>query len=128
MTPIQASLKKNEGYVYKKLIDKRKKIKTKFQVNALIRTTDLKKTFSKGDTSNWSYILSKITELINDTNPSYRLDNLPERYNESLLKMRELTMKENDNVMKKLKITSFKSNIRCPSLLIEINLFVKTKA
>ena len=30
--------------------------------------------------------------------------NLLERYNESLLKKTDLTMKENDNVMKKLKI------------------------
>ena len=29
LTPIQASLKKNEGYVYKNLLDKRKKIKPK---------------------------------------------------------------------------------------------------
>ena len=52
LTPIQASLKKNEGYVYKNLLDKRKKTKPKFQVNDLVRTTDLKKTFSKGDTTN----------------------------------------------------------------------------
>ena len=57
LTPIQASLKKNEGYVYKNLIDKRKKIKPKFQINDIVRTTDLKKTFSKGDTTNWSYKL-----------------------------------------------------------------------
>ena len=31
LTPIQASLKKNEGYVYKNLLDKRKKISPKFQ-------------------------------------------------------------------------------------------------
>ena len=30
LSPIQASLKKNEGYVYKNLLDKRKKIKPKF--------------------------------------------------------------------------------------------------
>ena len=36
-------------------------------------------------------------------NPSYRLDNLPERYNESLLKKTDLTLKEKTN-MKKLKI------------------------
>ena len=30
LTPIQASLKKNEGYVYKNILDKRKKIKPKF--------------------------------------------------------------------------------------------------
>ena len=86
MTPIQASLKKNEGYVYKNLLDKRKKIKPKFQINGLVRTADLKKTFSKGDTTNWSYKLFKITEVINDTIPSYHIDNILERYNESLLK------------------------------------------
>ena len=105
MTPIQASLKKNEGYVYKNLLDKRKKVKPKFQINDLVRTADLKKTFSKGDTTNWSYKLYKITENINDTIPSYRIDNLKERYNESLLKKTELTLKENKDVMKKLNIT-----------------------
>ena len=54
LTPIQASLKKNEGYVYKNLLDKRKKVKPKFQINDLVRTADLKRTFSKGDTTNWS--------------------------------------------------------------------------
>ena len=52
LTPIQASLKKNEGYVYKKLLDKRKKITPKFQINDLVRTADIKKTFSKGDATN----------------------------------------------------------------------------
>ena len=104
LTPIQASLKKNEGYVYKNLLDKRKKVKQKFQINDLVRTADLKKTFSKGDTTSWSYKLYKITEIINDTIPSYRLDNLKERYNESLLKKTELTMKENNAVMKKLNL------------------------
>ena len=99
-----APLKKNESYVYKNLIDKRKKITLKFQINDLVRTADLKRTFLKSDTTNWSYKLYKITEIINDTKPSYRVDNLPERYNESLLKKTELTMKENKNVMKKLKI------------------------
>ena len=66
LTPIQASLKKNEGYVYINLLDKRKKIKPQFQINDLVRTADLNKTFSKGDTTNWSYKLSKITEIIND--------------------------------------------------------------
>ena len=102
MTPIQASLKKNEGFVYNNLLDKRKKIKPKFQVNDLVRTANLRKTFSKSDTTNWSHKLFKITELINNTIASYRLDNLPERYNESLLKKTELTMKENNNVVKKL--------------------------
>ena len=86
MTPIQASLKKNEGFVYKNILDKRKKIKPKFQINDLVRTANLRKTFSKGDTTNWSYKIYKITEIIDDTIPSYKIDNLPERYNESLLK------------------------------------------
>ena len=97
-------MKKNEGFVYKNLLDKRKKVKPKYEINNLVRTADLKRTFSKGDTANWSYMLYKITEIINDTIPSYRLDNLPERYNESLLKKTVLTMKENDNVMKKLNL------------------------
>ena len=105
MTPIQASLKKNEGFVYKNLLDKRIKIKPKFQINDLVRTADLLKTFSQGDTTNWSYKLYKITEIINDTVSSYRLNNLPERYNEALLKKTELSLKENRDVMKKLNIT-----------------------
>ena len=104
LTPIQASMKKNEGFVYKNLLDKRKKIKPKYEINNLVRTAELKRTFSKGDTTNWSYKLYKITEIINDTIPSYKIDNLPERYNESLLKKTELSMKENKDVMKKLKI------------------------
>ena len=102
LTPIQASLKKNEGYVYKNLLDKRKKAKPKFQINDLVRTADLKKTFSKGDTTSWSYKLYKITEIVKDTIPAYKIDGLKERYNEALLKKTELTMTENNSVMKKL--------------------------
>ena len=104
LTPIQASLKKNEGYVYKNLLDKRIKITPKFQINDLIRTADIKRTFSKSDTTNWSYKLYKITEIFKDTIPSYHIDNLPERYNESLLKKTELALKENKDVMEKLNI------------------------
>ena len=104
LTPIQASLKKNEGFVYKNLLDKHKKVTPKFQINNLVRTAGLQKTFSKGDTTNWSYKLYKTTEIINDTIPAYKIDNLPERYNESLLRKTELTLKENKSVMKKLKI------------------------
>ena len=84
MTPIQASLKKNEGFAHNNLSDKRKKLKPKFQVNDLDRTADLNKIFSEGETTNRSYKMYEITEIINDTIPSYRIDNLPERYNESL--------------------------------------------
>ena len=104
LSPKDASLKKNEGFVYRNLLDKRKKVKPKYELGDLVRTADLKKTFSKGDMTNWSYKLYKITEIINDTIPSYHIDSLKERYNESLLKKTDLTMKENDNVMKKLRI------------------------
>ena len=102
LSPKDASLKKNEGVVYKNLLDKRKKIKPKYEIGDLVRTADLKKTFSKSDTTNWSYKLYKITEIINDTIPSYKINNLSERYNESLLKKTDLTMGENNSVMKKL--------------------------
>ena len=105
LSPKDASLKKNEGFVYKNILDKRKKVKPKFQINDVVRVADLKKTFSKGDTTNWSFKLYKITEKINDSIPSYKINNLPERYNQSLLKKTDLTMKENNSVMKKLKIT-----------------------
>ena len=111
LTPIQASLKKNEGYVYKNLLDKRNKIKPKYEIGDLVRTADLKKTFSKGDTTNWSYKLYEITEIFNDTIPSYHTDNLPERYNESLLKKTELSMKENDSVMKKLNLSKIEHSL-----------------
>ena len=98
-------MKKNEGFVYNNLLDKREKVKPKFQLNDLVRSADLKETLSKSDTTNWSYKLYKITEIINETIPSYHLDILPERNNESLLKKTNLTMKENRDVMKKLIIT-----------------------
>ena len=104
MTPIQACLKKIEGYVYKNLLDKRKKIKPKYEIGDLVRTADLMKTFTKSDTTNWSYQLYKITQIVIDTIPSYHLCNLPERYNEALLKKTELSMKENISVMKKLNL------------------------
>ena len=76
LTPIQGSLKNNEGFVYKNLLGKRKKIKPKREIGDLVRTADLKKTFSKGDTTNWSNKMYKITEIVNDTVASYHLDNL----------------------------------------------------
>ena len=86
---IQASLKKNEGFVCNNLLDKRKTIETKFQVNDLVRTAYLKRIFSKGDTTNWSYKLYKITQIVNDTIPSYKIDQLPQRYKEALLKKKQ---------------------------------------
>ena len=94
LTPIQASSKKNEGYVYHNLVDKRKRIKPKFKIHDLVTTADLKRTFSKENTSNWSHKRYEITESINDAIPSYQFDILLERYNKALLKMIKLSMKK----------------------------------
>ena len=75
LTPTQASSKKIERYAYNNLLDKRKKMNPKFQVNDLVTTADLKKTFSKSDTTNWSYKLYKNTEIKNDTIPCCKIDN-----------------------------------------------------
>ena len=99
LTPIQASLKKIERFVYNILLDKRKKLKPNFQVIDLVRTAVLNETFLKLDSTNWSYKIYKITEKINHTIPSYKIGNLKERYNEALLKKAELTMKKSDSVM-----------------------------
>ena len=47
-------------------------------MNDLVRTADLKKTFSKSDTTIWFYKLYKITELNIDTKPCYKIDILKE--------------------------------------------------
>ena len=54
ITPIKASLKKNEGYVHSNLLDKIKKVKPNYKILGLVRTADFKKTISKGDTMNGS--------------------------------------------------------------------------
>ena len=100
MTAIQASLEKNQRYVYNNLSDKRKKAKPKFQVNNLVSIADLKKTFSQSDFTNWSYKLYKTTEINNDTVPSYKTNCLPEKCIGALLKKTELTVKENESVTK----------------------------
>ena len=62
------------------------------------------KVFSKGDSTNWSYNLYTITEVIHDTVPSYRINYLPGRYNQNLLMPTKLTLEENNQVMKKLNL------------------------
>ena len=104
MTPIQASKKSNEKIVYSNLQDKRKKLNPKFKLGQLVRTADIKRVFSKGDSTNYSYILYTITEIIHDTIPSYRLDYLPERYNENLILPTKLSLEQNNQVMKELNL------------------------
>ena len=85
MTPNQASKKATERNVYSNLQDKRRKHNPKLKKGQLVRTADIKRVFSKGDSTNYSFNLYTITEVIHDTIPSYRIDHLPERYIENLL-------------------------------------------
>ena len=104
MTPIQASKKSNQKLVYNNLRDDRVKRQPKFKLGQLVRTADIKRVFSKGDSTNYSYKLYTITEVIHDTIPSYRIDYLPERYNQNLLLPSKLTLDENNQIMKKLNL------------------------
>ena len=104
MTPIQASKKSNEKLVYSNLQDKRRKLNPKFKLGQLVRTADIKKVFSKGDSTNWSYKLYTITEIVHDTIPSYRINNLPERYNQNLLLSTKLSLEQNNLIMKELNL------------------------
>ena len=102
MKPIDASKKSNEKIVYSNLQNKRKKLNPKYKLGQLVRTADIKRVFSKGESTNYSYKLYTITEIIHDTIPSYRIDYLPERFNENLLLPTKLSLEENNQVMKKL--------------------------
>ena len=104
MTPNQASKKVNEKIVYSNLQDKRKKLNPKYKLGELVRTADIKKVFSKGDSTNYSYKLYTITEIIHDTIPSYRINYLPERYNQNLLLPTKLSLEQNDKIMKELNL------------------------
>ena len=104
MTPIQASRKSNEKEVYSNLRDDSEKQKPRYKLGQLVRTADIKNVFSKGGSTDWSNKLYTITEVIHDTIPSYRINFLPERYNEHLLRPTNLTVDENNQVMKKLNL------------------------
>ena len=64
----------------------------------------MKRVFSKGDSTNYSYKLYTITEVIHDTIPSYRIEYLPERYNETLLLPTKLSLDENNKISKELSL------------------------
>ena len=104
MKPIDAFMKLNETEVHSNLQDKRKKLNPKTKLGQLVRTADFKRVFSKGESTNYSYKLYTITEVIHDIIPSYRIDYLPERYNENLLRSTNLNLDENNKVMKKLNL------------------------
>ena len=102
--PIDASKKSNGKEVSSNLRNSRVKQKPKYDLGQLIRTAEIKRVFSESDSTNWSYKLYTITEVIHDTFPSYRSDFLPERHNENLFKSTNLILDENIKVMKELKL------------------------
>ena len=67
---ILKSLKIDNEY----LQDRRVKPKPKFELGQLVRTADINRDFSKEDSTIFSYKLYRITEVIHDTTPSYRID------------------------------------------------------
>ena len=79
MTPNQASKKTNKGKVYTTLQDRRVRKQPKFKLGQIVRTADIEKVISKGDSTNYSFLLYTITEGIHDTIPSYRLNYSTER-------------------------------------------------
>ena len=104
MTPVQASKKSKEKEVYYNLQDRRGRQKPKFKLGDLVRTADIKRVFSKGDSTNWSYKLYTITEVIHNSVPSYRIEFLAERYNQSLLLPSKLSPEQNNKIMKELNL------------------------
>ena len=104
LKPIDASKKPNEKEVYSNLQERRVKQYAKFNLGQLVRTADIKRVFSMGDSTNYSYKLYTITEVIHDSISSYRKDYLPEGYNENLLLPTKLSHDENNRVMKEVKL------------------------
>ena len=100
MTPLQASRKSKEREVYSNLQETRRKLDPKIKLGELVRTADIKRVFSKADSTNYSYKLYTITEVIHDTIPSYRIAYLLERYNENLLLPTKLTHEQNNERIK----------------------------
>ena len=60
--------------------------------------------FPQGDSTSWIYKLYTITVFHIDTMPIYHIENLAENYNEAILKKTELTMTENEKVLKHIRL------------------------
>ena len=104
MTPSQASKKVNEKENYSNFQDQRRKLNPKYKLGQLVRTADFKRVFSKSDSTNYSYKVYTKTEVTHDTIPFYRINYLPERFNENLLVSTKLSLEENKNVLKDLNL------------------------
>ena len=94
MNPIQASKKLTEKEVYSNFQDKQ--LQPDYKLRGFVRTADFKKVLSKGDSTNYSFNCYTETKVIHDTIPSYRVNYLPERYNQTFLKPAKITLEENN--------------------------------
>ena len=104
MTPVQASEKINDKEGFSNLKDKRQKHKPKLILGQPVRTVDIKRVFSESYSTNWSYKLYVITQIIHDTIPQYRIKLLPERYNQNILLPTKLSLEQNNQVMNELNL------------------------
>ena len=100
-TPNHASLKQNEEYVYKNVMNKRKKTFrilifkiTKLTVDDSVGAADKRHIFSKIEKTNWNYALFSVTKVIDKTIAQNRICYTPERYQETLWRKTVLTMQE----------------------------------
>ena len=108
LTASQASEKGNDKVIISNPRAKRERKEIVFKLGQLVRTADNKKVFIKSDSTNWSFKLNTITEVIHVIIPSYRLNYLPERYNQSFLRPTKITFEENNQVMLKSNSTQQK--------------------
>ena len=69
---------KNQSIKISEMIEKHSE-KPTYKLRDLVRTAVIKKVFSTGDPTNCSYKLYILTEVIDDTIPSYKLNYKPER-------------------------------------------------
>ena len=117
MSPIQGSLKENEDKIYHLFHSHIEGKKPKFKVGDYVRIPDKKSIYSKGDTTNWSYELFKIYEMVGESPPVYLIKDeageklLGKNYEQELLKS-EFNYKTNEQILKSMKIEkSFQINV-----------------
>ncbi|MEM1283609.1 MAG: DDE-type integrase/transposase/recombinase [Chlamydiota bacterium] len=109
MTPVEASKKENEDAVYAQMVDKRKFRKPRYEVGDLVRIPDKRTIFSKGDTTNWSYELFRIHQVLDEKPPEYLIEDekkekiLGIHYEQEILKS-NFTFQSNRQVLKSLEI------------------------
>ena len=104
MKPIEASNKTKKKLFCSNLQGRIEKQTTKFKLGQLVRTADIKRNFSKGDSTKYSFNFYKTTEITHDTIPSYRIKYLPERYNQISLLPIKLSLEQNNQIKKKLNL------------------------